>query len=101
MLEERIIKKLDFDLRFTSPIMFLERYQRIYGIDLRDDENAKHVDKLARRLLQVMVGHSSFLNFKASQMAGAALLLSMNMLQSQTLANLLGLPSQLSNLYQK
>ena len=36
-LEERIIKTLDFDLRFTSPIMFLERYQRIYGVDLRDD----------------------------------------------------------------
>ena len=33
MLEERIIKTLDYDMHYTCPIMFLERYQRIFGLD--------------------------------------------------------------------
>ena len=32
-LEERIIRKLDFSLRDVSPIFFLERFFRIFGID--------------------------------------------------------------------
>ena len=32
-LEESIICMLDFDLHFTGPIPFLERFQRIYNLD--------------------------------------------------------------------
>ena len=32
-LEHEIIVKLDFDLHFTSPIPFLERFQRIFNLD--------------------------------------------------------------------
>ena len=32
-LEEKIIRMLDFDLHFTGPIPFLERFQRIYNLD--------------------------------------------------------------------
>ena len=32
-LEEQIIRALDFDLHFTGPIPFLERFQRIYNLD--------------------------------------------------------------------
>ena len=53
--------------------------------------------ELARRFLRTMNGHSSFLRFKSSHMAGAALLLSMNVLQSQ-FANDFGLAVQLTNL---
>ena len=38
-LEEDIIKKLDFSLRHVSPIDFLERYLRLFGIE-KDDKNA-------------------------------------------------------------
>lgn len=32
-MEESIIRMLDFDLHFTGPIPFLERFQRIYNLD--------------------------------------------------------------------
>jgi hypothetical protein len=32
-LEGLIIRMLDFDLQFTGPIPFLERFQRIYNLD--------------------------------------------------------------------
>ena len=47
-----------------------------------DDNEVKLVGELARRFLRTMNGHSSFLRFKVSQMAGAALLLAMKVLQS-------------------
>ena len=33
VLEEKIIKTLDYELHYTCPIVFLERYQRIFGLD--------------------------------------------------------------------
>lgn len=33
-LEELIIKSLDFELRHDGPIPFLERYLRLYNLDL-------------------------------------------------------------------
>ena len=33
-LEERVIKTLDFGLHYTGPLPFLERYLRIYNLDL-------------------------------------------------------------------
>lgn len=32
--EMRILKALEFNIRFTSPIFFLERFQRIFNLDL-------------------------------------------------------------------
>ena len=32
-LEEQIVKTLEFDFSYASPITFLERYQRIMAID--------------------------------------------------------------------
>lgn len=78
-LEERIIKILDYELHYTCPIVFMERYQRIFGLDQEYlNKESKMIGDLARRLLRNMVGHSSFLKFKTSQMAAAALLLSVN-----------------------
>jgi len=40
-LEEAIIKSLDCELHFTNPVVFLERYLRIYNLDLvRTDHEA-------------------------------------------------------------
>ena len=33
-LEEAIIKSLDYELHFSGPVLFLERYLRIYNLDL-------------------------------------------------------------------
>ena len=41
ILEEQIIKSLDFDLHEVSSIDFLERFLRLFGIDQeRDDTDA-------------------------------------------------------------
>ena len=32
-LEEQIIKVLDFSLHTASPLTFMERYMRIFGVD--------------------------------------------------------------------
>jgi len=32
-LEESIIRMLDFDLHYTGPVPFLERFLRIYNLD--------------------------------------------------------------------
>ena len=37
-LEESVITMLDFDLQYIGPIPFLERFQRIYNLDLVKNE---------------------------------------------------------------
>ena len=32
-LEKKVIVALDFDLQFVSPLCFMDRYQRVFGID--------------------------------------------------------------------
>lgn len=32
-LEEQIIVALDFNLRHLSPLLFLDRFRRLYGLD--------------------------------------------------------------------
>lgn len=97
-LEEKIIRALDFSLHTVSPIVFLERYQRIFGVDREAaDEEAAQVGGLARSLCRVMAGHSSFLRFKSSQVAASALLLAINISVSPVSA-LVGLPKQLVDL---
>ena len=79
MLEERIIKTLDYDMHYTCPIMFLERYQRIFGLDQEIfDEDSFKIGDLARRFIRIMVAHSAFLRFKVSQIGAAALMLAIN-----------------------
>ena len=66
-LEEKIIKTLDYELHYVCPIVFLERYQRVFGLDEEYlFQESKMVGELARRLLRIFVGHSSFLKFKTS-----------------------------------
>ena len=91
-LEESIIKTLDYELHYTCPIVFLERYQRVFNLDMEcADEEAALVGDLSRRILRVMVSHSAFLRYKTSQMAASALMLAINIHQSP-IAKSIGLP---------
>ena len=40
-LEEKIIRALDFSLRQSTSIDFLERYYRLFGIDTKEDYRGK------------------------------------------------------------
>ena len=37
-LEARILTELNFDVRFVSPLRFLERFQRLLEVDKEDEE---------------------------------------------------------------
>lgn len=88
-------------MHYTCPIVFLERYQRIFGLDMeQSDEQSRMIGDLARRFIRCMVSHSSFLKFKTSQISAAALILAINVYQSP-IAEQIGLPSQLKDLYQR
>lgn len=83
-MEERIIRILDFSLLTASPITFMERYMRIFGVDqVGKDEDADMVSALARKVISIMIKDRSILNYKPSQIGAAALLLSLNILDTQ------------------
>ena len=51
-LEEKIIKTLDFDLQHNSALPFLERYQRVFGLDKEaSDKTSKDVGEMARKFI--------------------------------------------------
>lgn len=79
LLEEQVIKTLDYELHYNCPIIFFERYQRIFGLDQElMDEEAEKIGDLARRFMRCMVSSSYFLRFKVSQIAASALILAIN-----------------------
>ena len=83
-MEERIIRILDFSLLTASPITFMERYMRIFGVDqVGKDEDADMVSALARKVISIMIKDRSILNYKPSQIGAASLLLSLNILDTQ------------------
>ena len=79
-LEERVIRMLDFDLHYTGPIFFLERFQRIYNLDqTQRDRDAYAIDFLARSFCRSMLRSRHFLRLKPSQVGAAALILAINL----------------------
>ena len=75
-LEREILKELGFGIRYISPVNFLERFQRIFHMDLEEsDIKAKEIGELSRRLCRFMIFSSSFLQYKPSQIAAASFLL--------------------------
>ena len=66
-LEEQIIRVLDFSMHNISPIIFLERYLRIFGVDcVWEDEDAMQISKVARQFIRLFVKDASSLNYKPS-----------------------------------
>ena len=75
-LEMDILKVLKFDLQFVSPLPFLDRYQRVFGLDLEEADSAsRKVGALARDFCLFMQREAHFLQFRPSQQAAAALVL--------------------------
>ena len=44
--EVSIVRALDWDLHYVTPLLFLERYQRLFGLDSRS--NTPNLDKEKR-----------------------------------------------------
>lgn len=67
-LEMDILKVLNFDLQFLSPLPFLDRYQRIFNLDLEEtDPASRSVGGLARGFCLFMQREACFLQFRPSQ----------------------------------
>ena len=79
ILEERIIKALEFELNWTTPLHFLERFQRLFGLDqILIDKHSYLVDASAIYLCRFMMRDVKFLRFKPSHVAVAAFMLALN-----------------------
>ena len=75
-MEKYILEKLNFQVTSPSPYRFLQRYRRI-SQTVNDDE----VFFYAQYLLEIALLEATFLRFKPSQMAAAALVLSAKQLK--------------------
>ena len=94
-MESQVIRTLDWDLHMLGPIFFLERYQRIFGVENeKSDPDAARVGGLARKILRCLILSSNYLKYKPSQMAAAALMLSIN-INGSPCAQLMGANSTL------
>lgn len=61
-LEEKILRMMDFDLQFHSPLSFLERYQRILKLDTEKENTLNlKIGYSARKLLRHMMHKAQFL----------------------------------------
>ena len=79
-LEEDILLAIEFSVHFAGPIPFIERYQRLMGIDQETDEHDfKQIGFTARQFCKYMQRYGQFLAWKPSQIAAAALMLSINL----------------------
>ena len=79
-LEERILLTLNFSMHAAGPIPFIERFQRLFGIDQETlDHDFKQVGFTARQFVKYMQRYGQFLQWKPSQLAAAAIVLSINL----------------------
>lgn len=78
-----MIERLDFELHYTSPLVFLERYLRLYDLDLiESDEKAKMISMLACLFCRCLLRSKAYLSLKPSQAAAAAFTLAVRVSRS-------------------
>ena len=76
-LETKLVRALEFDMGFTSPLPFLERYLRIFDLDRPQDKNAQAVTKLAKQFSLQSMRQSVFLDHRPSIVAAGCLLIAL------------------------
>lgn len=79
-LESEMLVCLEFELSYISPITFLERYQRLYGLDNeQSDAISCQINSTALHCCKLMQRESHYLRYKPSQLAAASLVFAYNM----------------------
>ena len=105
-LEEEIIRTLDFSLRYVSPIHFLERYLRLFGIE-KGEKNAlgDQLSSMSHQYCRFMLREAKFLKYNPSAIAAASLLCSINLSQSRIAESILKIipisKEQINSLFQE
>ena len=65
--EIRILKSLQFQIRYPSPLLFIDRFQRIFGLDQEElDPDAARVGAWSRKFSRFMMLHADFLSLRPS-----------------------------------
>ncbi len=83
-IEMNIIYTLDFNLTYTGPISFLERYLRVFNLDcVQTDRESFIIDGLARSFSRCFLRSHHYLRLKPSQIAAAAFTAAINIYKSQ------------------
>ena len=78
-LEEKILNALEFDFEWSTPLDFIARFQRLFGLDrIREDKHSYVVDASATFLCRFMMRDAKFLDFKPSHIAVAAFVMALN-----------------------
>ena len=67
-LERKILEATQFSFSYEYPVVFLERYQQLLGVEQGE------LHSLGRRLCLHMLENHKYLSFKPSQIAAASLL---------------------------
>lgn len=88
-MERDVIDALDFELHYTGPLPFLERYLRAYNLDCsRTDRESFIIGGLARSFCRCLLRSHIYLNLKPSQIGAAALTVAVNVCKSEKAAEL-------------
>ena len=65
--EHRILSHLAFELRYPSPLLFIERFQRVFDLDRESsDSNAARVGAWSRKFCRFIMLNARFLNYRPS-----------------------------------
>jgi hypothetical protein len=83
ILEEDIVRELDFDLMAPYPEVFVERYLRIFGMDAEGSNfQARQVGALARFFTKRALKSMDARKFSSSQLAAASVMFALNLSKS-------------------
>ena len=91
-LENEILLMLDFDLQYVSPLAFLERYLRLFGMD--QESKSKGFDRftqLTTQLIRVIMRDQIYLDLKPSVIAALCLTVAVNICLSSSVSKEIGL----------
>lgn len=79
-LESDILIKLGFDFNFPGPVQSMERYLRVLGYDLN-----RSVFEMSFQICKFQLNESKFLDYRPSQIAASAAILSINIYEEDNL----------------
>ena len=71
-----MLVKMNFDYNFPGPIQSLERFMRILNYDLN-----RKVFEMSYQICKFQLIDSKFLDYRASQIAACALIISINIFE--------------------
>ena len=78
-MEERVLRTLEFDFEWSTPLHFVPRFERLFGFDqISEDKQSFLIRASSFYLCRFMMRDTAFLNFRPSHIGAAAFIMAMN-----------------------